>query len=192
MTLVHDTSIVRSTQRVLIRSVVPSDFEQLRQIWADPAVMEYMSVPPMTLEEAAETFDKMMQPNDYVRQSYRFTIVRQVDNAVVGTFGLDVERFASAYPHSMVMHRDTWGTGLATEAYHLLLRFAFDDLGVTRAWTACVTGNERVKRLVLGMGYTQFGMIREYFRREGQPVDCDVYSYLERDWRAHVRAMDAN
>jgi len=189
MSQILDEPVVSETPRVRIRSLMSTDFEGLQRIWADPAVMRHMAIPTMTEEEASEAFSKLRSPDDYVRRAHRFAIVRQADDAVVGTFGLDLERFSSAYAHSMVTASETWGTGLAREAYHLLLRLAFEDIGVRRVWTACATTNERARNLILRMGYSQYGTIREYVRREERPIDCHTFSYLKPEWCAHQLAM---
>ena len=148
--------------------------------------MHHMAVPPMTEHESIQALNRMLRPDEYARHSYHFAIVRREDDAVVGTFGIDHERFSSAYTHTMMLHRASWGTGIAREAYHLLLGFAFDELRVHRVWTACETRNERARRLITGVGFTSFGTIREYYQKNDRWGDCESFNYLVHEWRAHV------
>jgi len=178
-------ALVRVGGSVLLRPHRPDDLPALTRIWQDPRVMNHMAEPAMTRREAAEAFGRLLDLDRYIRRSYRFAIVRRADDAVVGTFGFDQERFCSGYSHSLVMHPDTWGTGLAHEAYHLLLAFGFDELGVHRVWTACAVENERASRFILSVGFTSFGVIRHYYQKNGEWGDCISFNYLVDEWKIH-------
>lgn len=179
-------AVTTPTSSTFLRPLHESDFDRLRETWADPVAMLHMSTPPMSHEQAAVAFRNLLRPDPHVRNRHRFAIVRRSDGEVIGTVAVDEERHSTAYTHSMVTHPDSWGAGLASDAYHLLLQFAFDTLGARRVWTAAFVENEAAKRLALGAGLTQCGTIRGYMQREGQPRDCHIFSCLEPEWRAHV------
>lgn len=185
-----DVAVVTSTSSTFLRPLHDGDFDRLRETWADPEAMRHMSVPPMSHEQAAVAFRNLLRPDPHVRNSHRFAIVRRSDGVVIGTVAVDEERHSSAYTHSMVTHPDSWGVGFASDAYHLLLQFAFDTLGARRVWAAAPVENEAAERLVLGAGLTQCGTVRGYMEREGQPWDCHIFSCLEPEWRAHVRERE--
>jgi len=149
--------------------------------------MKYIAMPTMTRREAVEAFGRLLDSEKYIGPSYRFAIVRRADDAVVGTFGFELERFSSGYSHSMVTHPDTWGTGVAHEAYHLLLAFGFEELGVHRIWTACAVENERASRLIMSVGFTSFGVIRHYYQKNGEWTDCTAFNYLVDEWKTHQK-----
>lgn len=173
-----------ASARVPIRPHLPADLPRLSAIWADTEVMGYMAVPPLTKQQAADKFNTMMRPGEYVRRSHKFAIVRRQNNAVVGTIDMNLERLSSAYAHPIVMHREAWGHGLAAEALDLLVRFGFEALGVHRVWTACEVRNEAAKRLILRVGPTWFATIREYYQKESKWGNVEAYSYLDHERRA--------
>lgn len=179
--------IRRASERVVLRTLAPTDFEPLLQVWADPEVMRYMAAPLMTRDQARDKFEAMLRPDKYVRESYRFAVERTQDGAVVGTLSADRERFDTAYAHSMYLSRDSWGSGFGREALALVLRFCFEDLAARRVWSACAARNERAKRLVESLGYTWSGTIRGYAWRGEERIDCDAYSCLREEWRAAMR-----
>jgi len=170
--------------QIFIRPHIASDLGPLREIWSDLEVMRWMAVSPMTDQQASDTFARMMSPDQFSRRSFRFAVVQCHDQRVIGTISIDCERFSSAYAHSMVMHRDTWRRGLATEALGLVVRFGFENLNAHRIWTACETRNEAAKRLIARVGFTWFGRIPDYYQKEGVWGSVDAYSYIEDDWRA--------
>lgn len=181
-------TIDRVGPRIQIRAHVPEDFRRMREIWAHPDVMRHMSVGPMSDSEAARAFNVLLEPDPFARQSWRFAIVLRSTDTLLGTIGLDFERFASGYTHSMVTHPDGWRRGLATEAYDMVLAFAFDEHRIKRIWTACSTENDAGKRLIARVGFHQFGMLEEYVERNGHAVDCCTFSLLARDWHDRIRA----
>lgn len=185
-----DVAVATPTSRTFLRPLRESDFDRLRETWADPEAMRHLSLPPMGQEQAAVAFRNLLRPDPHLRNSHRFAIVRRSDDVVIGSFVLDEERHSTAYTHSMVTHPDSWGAGLASDAYHLLLQFAFDTLGARRVWAAASVENEAAKRLVLGAGLTHCGTVRGYMQREEQPWDCHIFSCLEPEWRAHVRERE--
>jgi RimJ/RimL family protein N-acetyltransferase len=178
---------VRVGSRVYLRAHGPEDLARMREIWRDPVAMRFVPVAPRTEEEVAAAFDALLRPDPFARRSHRFAIVRRHDDVLAGTIAIDFERFSSAFTHSMVLHRDCWGRGIASEAYDLLLAFAFEDHGVHRVWGAVATDNDAAQRWIKRVGLTRCGTINEFFRGDdGRTMDIDIYSCLDREWRAHA------
>ncbi|MFD5513894.1 GNAT family N-acetyltransferase [Streptomyces sp. NPDC127051] len=172
----------RSDGRVSLREHTIDDLHRMREIWSNPAAMRYTTSAPLDEEEAANKLKHMMEVGDS-RRGYSLAIVRDFDDLLVGTVGVDFERFASAYTHSMVTDPTSWGSGIAVDTYRLLLEFLFDSLGKHRIWTACDTRNDRAVRLIERVGFKRIGTIKEYAPRGRGWVDCFYYSYLDREWR---------
>jgi RimJ/RimL family protein N-acetyltransferase len=179
-------AIVGVGARVYIRDHVVEDFPRMREIWSDPVAVHHMAMRPKTEEQMTAALESLVAPDPHVRHSDRFAIVRRSDDVVLGTHGIDFERFSSAYTHTMVLHRDSWGMGLATEARRLLLAYAFEDVGVHRVWSACAVDNDRARKLIERTGGVWFGIAREFFRRDGVASDCHLFSCLDHEWRRHL------
>lgn len=176
-------SIPRAEPRIVIRAHERKDFPRMCEIWADPAVMRHSSsMGPMSREQASAAFESLLCPDPFVRRSWRFAIVRAADDALLGTIGIDFERFTTAYTHSMVMHREAWGCGFASEAYRHVLAFAFGKHQIKRIWTACSVENYEGRRLIERVGFDRYGTIREYLWSGKLAMDCHTYSLLARDW----------
>jgi len=172
------------SERILLRPHVTTDLPRMLQIWSDPLVMRSLTGGPKTRERGMDAFHRLVQTGKGVRQSYHRAIIRRDDNVLIGTIGIDLERFSSGYTHSMVMHRETWGAGLASEAYQLLLFATFEHLRLHRVWTVCAQDNERAQRLITRAGFTWFGVIREFCPGPKGWLDVEAYSYLDHEWRA--------
>jgi RimJ/RimL family protein N-acetyltransferase len=85
-------------------------------------------------------------------------------------------------------------TTAATEAIHLLMRHAFDDLGYRRFEWKCDSLNEPSKRAAERLGFTYEGRFRHHMVTKGRNRDTDWYSVTDAEWPAvraeHERWLD--
>ncbi|WP_404380634.1 GNAT family N-acetyltransferase [Knoellia locipacati] len=87
-----------------------------------------------------------------------------------------------------VLHaRSLQRTRAATEAIHLLMRHAFDDLGYRRFEWKCDSLNEPSRRAAARLGFTHEGRFRNHMVVQGRNRDTDWYSVTDDEWPA-VRA----
>jgi RimJ/RimL family protein N-acetyltransferase len=78
-------------------------------------------------------------------------------------------------------------TRAATEAIHLLMRHAFDDLGYRRFEWKCDSLNEASRRAAARLGFTYEGRFRNHMVTKGRNRDTDWFSVTAEEWPA-VRA----
>jgi RimJ/RimL family protein N-acetyltransferase len=83
----------------------------------------------------------------------------------------------------MALHRPYWGQGYGTEVGMLMLQMSFEQLGVHRIEALVEPTNERSLSLVRKAGFTREGLLRERILDEDW-IDTEVWSLLEREWRA--------
>ena len=78
-------------------------------------------------------------------------------------------------------------TRAATEAIHLLMRYAFDDLGYRRFEWKCDSLNEPSRRAAVRLGFRYEGRFRHHMVTKGRNRDTDWFSVTDAEWPA-VRA----
>lgn len=78
-------------------------------------------------------------------------------------------------------------TTAATEAIHLLLAHAFDDLGYRRLVWKCDSLNEPSRRAATRLGFQAEGRFRHHLVVKGRNRDTDWFSLTDEEWPA-VRA----
>jgi RimJ/RimL family protein N-acetyltransferase len=82
----------------------------------------------------------------------------------------------------------------ATEAIHLLMRHAFDELGYRRFEWKCDSLNEPSRRAAARLGFTYEGRFRHHMVTKGRNRDTDWYSVTDAEWpavrAAHERWLD--
>jgi RimJ/RimL family protein N-acetyltransferase len=76
------------------------------------------------------------------------------------------------------------GKGVADEASRLLLRFAFDTLGLHRVFLQVDTVNERAIRLYQRLGFKQEGVMRQVAFLDGAFVDRILFSILVDEFKS--------
>jgi RimJ/RimL family protein N-acetyltransferase len=79
-------------------------------------------------------------------------------------------------------------TRLATEAFYLHARHAFDDLGCRRFEWKCNDRNAASKRAALRFGFSFEGVFRQHMWVKGQNRDTAWFSMLDGEWQGGVRA----
>jgi len=75
------------------------------------------------------------------------------------------------------------GRGHATDAVHLLCRFAFEHAGLHRVQPAIMPRNARSRRVVEKVGFRQEGTAERYLRIAGVWEDHDIYALTREEWR---------
>lgn len=85
-------------------------------------------------------------------------------------------------------------TAAATEAIHLMLGYAFDDLGYRRVEWKCDSLNEPSRRAAARLGFTYEGRFRQHMVTKNRNRDTDWFSMLDSEWPSirerHQRWLD--
>ena len=85
-------------------------------------------------------------------------------------------------------------TPATTETTHLLMRWAFDDLGYRRVEWKCDSLNEPSRRAAARLGFTYEGRFRHHMITRGRNRDTDWFSVTDAEWpvvrREHERWLD--
>jgi RimJ/RimL family protein N-acetyltransferase len=85
-------------------------------------------------------------------------------------------------------------TAAATEAIHLLMRHAFEELGYRRFEWKCDSLNEPSRRAARRLGFVYEGRFRHHMITKGRNRDTDWFSVTDVEWpavkAAHERWLD--
>ena len=117
-------------------------------------------------------------------QCYMFGICLIEDDQYVGNArlsGIDNVNKLATYGW-LIGNRNLQGQGIGTEALILLLRFAFDSLGLNRVSTSIASSNTASIRANEKAGFTREGILRERLFYDGKFVDAVQISILRREF----------
>lgn len=94
----------------------------------------------------------------------------------------------------VLLGRSLQRTTAATEAIHLLMAHAFDELGYRRFEWKCDSLNEPSRRAALRLGFVEEGRFRNHMVTQGRSRDTDWFSVTDDEWpavrAAHQRWLD--
>ena len=77
-----------------------------------------------------------------------------------------------------------WGHGYATEAARALVTFGFEELGLARISSWCISENVRSSRVLDKIGMHLEGRLRANERFRDRWWDTSLYALLRDEWEA--------
>lgn len=170
-------------QGVTVRELQMEDAENLAALFADPDVGRYIPPPP----SSGKDFTRFINWAHEQRLSGSvlcFAIVPDGCEAAVGVLQLhELQPPFQNVEWGFVLGKPYWGTGLFQRATEVLLRFAFDTIGVRRLEARAMAANARANAVLRRMGATEEGHLRQSFLLGGQYHDDVLWSILAADWR---------
>jgi ribosomal-protein-alanine N-acetyltransferase len=178
---------VLTTKRLLLRQIHPNDAEAFFAILSDREVTQfYGHEPHQSLGETQKLIERIQ--TDYAcREAIRWGITLHDEDRLIGScsfhrFDVGFRRVETGYE----LNRAYWGKGIMSEAMSAILTYGFAEMGLHRVEAIIDIVNERSKGLLLKLGFTYEGNLRQryYFR------DCfeDEYYFglLRDEWHGVV------
>lgn len=175
----HDQSLQTiATPRLILKQPETVDAPAIFQAINDWEVIRWLSrVPyPYKKHHAVEFIRRNHECVDN-GSAYQFLILFQ--DKVEGCVGLDYheeEFFNLGY----WVARRSWGAGLATEAVHAIIRFAFENLGEKKIYAACHDTNVSSTKVLEKNGFGQIGSEQQFSKALGKVVRVRQFA-LERN-----------
>ena len=178
------------TERLLLRTFVAGDLEAILAMYGHPGVVRYLYEEPLTREQAGAAMDKRLGMHAIRAEGdgLRLAALLKTTRELIG----DCSLFWLPGEHrqgeiGFVFDPAHQGHGYATEAARVLLRIAFEELGLHR-----VVGRAEARNTASARVLEKLGMRREAHLVENEWVKDEwqselVYAILDRDW-LHARS----
>ena len=145
------------TERLILRVFTDDDFEMLRELDSDPAVLRYRSrqhIDPEMTRAFLERAQRAMQ--DSPRLFYAYAVVQRHSQAWLGQCGLTVltPEATEAFAWYSLLPRH-WGQGYMSEAVRALLYVGTTEFNLQRVLAECHSDNRASIRVMekAGMRY---------------------------------------
>jgi ribosomal-protein-alanine N-acetyltransferase len=179
-----------TTSRLLLRHILPGDAEALFAILSDDEAMEfYGNEPHQSLDDTKELI-RQIEERYARKEALRWGITFQGEDRLIGScsiFHFD-EGFDCAET-GYELNRAFWRKGIMTEAMSAILTFGFSELGLHRIEAIIDMANERSKGLLLKLGFTYEGNLRQRFPFRDQFLDEHYFGLLKDEWHGQVNAV---
>ena len=139
------------TDRLILRPWCESDAEDLYTYASDPEVGPPAGWPPHTsVENSREIIRTVLSKPE------TFAVCLKEDGKPIGNIGFHRNDLAEAddeYELGYWIGKPFWGQGLIPEASREMLRYAFEDLSMSRIWCGYYDGNEKSHRVQEKLGF---------------------------------------
>ena len=160
------------------------DAPALLELAGDPEVTRWFSWGPYTsIDQPLHYIDGLEAWRDTGEQ-LDFLVVHR-EHGPAGITGLN--EFSPRDLRCMVgtwLGRRFWGTGANRESKALVAHLAFAVLGMHRLGSYSNPDNVRSTRALLGVGFTQEGVLRHWHRHGDDYYDVNVFGMLRSDWES--------
>ena len=143
--------MILQTKRLILRPWSENDAEELYKYASDPEVGPPAGWPPHTsVENSREIIRTVLSAPE------TYAVSLKENGKPIGSVGLhrnDLAEKDDEYELGYWIGKPFWGQGLIPEASRELLRYAFEDLGMSRIWCGYYDGNEKSHRVQEKLGF---------------------------------------
>jgi RimJ/RimL family protein N-acetyltransferase len=172
----------RVTLRELRLEDAPALFEQL----TTEEVSRFISPPPTSVE-GFEKFIRWTHRQREAGQYACFAVVPEGHAAPVGMFQiriLDTDQQLAEW--GFALGSGYWGTGLFLDGARLVVRFAFEVMGVQRLEARACVANGRGTGALRKVGALCEGILHQSFERHGERLDQGLWTIQRDRWLSAV------
>lgn len=180
---------ILSGARVRLRPTTESDLPLLAEWWTHPdwAVLQQHTVRPRP-REAVEAMFRGWSTNDDTGVGYSITTQ---DGELIGhatIYGATMPARIGTY--AIIVGPDHTGRGYGTEATRVMLRYAFDEMGLNKVELQTWAFNTRAIRVYEKAGFVREGVCRARTFHNGQFHDEVLMGVLADEWQFDSSGLD--
>jgi len=171
---------VLTTEKLLLREIVPSDIDWIFRGLSDPEVNKYFGISFLTLEATQEQMD--WYANMVKNDTGRCWAICSQDNDIfygVCTLNFWKKEHRKAETGYWIFPQ-YWGKGIVPEAMEKVLAYGFSEMNLHRI-SAEVEDNNRASISVLKkMGFVYEGTLRECEIKNGRFINLEIHALLNK------------
>jgi RimJ/RimL family protein N-acetyltransferase len=163
-------------EHVILRAFEPEDAERCYRWMNDPNIVRTLKTRyPIAFSNEVEWLERAMHASNNERH---FAIERKDDRSHIGNASIhDIDWVSrNAWFGLFVGEPSAWNRGFGGDAIGTLVRFAFDDMNLTKLRINVFDYNDRAKHVLEARGFVQEGKLERDFYREGQWHDIVILS----------------
>jgi ribosomal-protein-alanine N-acetyltransferase len=166
---------------VLLRWFERKDATALMDICRDPEIPRWTYMPDnMDVRGARAWIDRREQARRFGRTA-TFAVVDRAENQLAGQCGIGIDRSRNAGEAFYWIAASARRRGFATSALLLVVRYAFETLGLERVELKIDPANEASQGVARASGFTFEGTLRSDQPFKGARMDSQMWSRLPTD-----------
>lgn len=175
------------TERLILTMFTMEDAADLYAYAKNPNVGPHAGWSPhRDIEESKEIIRDLFLPNESWAIRLKEKEKEGALAPVIGSISLEPDRFrpdANSKELGYSLSEEYWGKGLMTEAAKEVLRFAFEELGLSQVAICTGPDNKRSQRIIEKCGFKYEGTIRRTYKiYDGSLRDSLLFSMLREEY----------
>jgi [ribosomal protein S5]-alanine N-acetyltransferase len=171
------------TERLLVRLVTEADLPALLDVNGNDEVTRLLPYATWASLADAEAWYRRMAAIQATGLALQFAILSKDSGAAIGSCLLfRFEEGSARAELGYVLGRAHWGHGLMQEALTALLDRAFGVMNLRRVEAEVDARNLASGRLLVRLGFTREGLLRQRWVAKGEAKDVEAYGLLRSEW----------
>jgi len=153
----HSFKVFATTERFILREILPGDIEGLYALDADPEVHRYLG------KKHVKNREQIVEVINFIRQQYidngigRWAIIDKKTNDFIGWTGLKLvteltNNHVNYYDLGYRIVKKYWGQGIATETAKASLNYAFNNLNAKYVYAMADCENNASNKILNKLG----------------------------------------
>jgi ribosomal-protein-alanine N-acetyltransferase len=172
-----------TTDRLHLRQVQPSDAEALFALRSDQAVMKFEGQEPHRSLEETHAMIRRLQAIYEQHEGLFWCITFKGEDTVIGS--CTFWNFGPGFHYAEIgydLNRAYWRQGITSEAVSAILTYGFTEMGLHRVEADVAPGNAASENLLLKLGFTYEGNLRQRYFFRDQFEDELYFGLLKDEW----------
>ncbi len=176
-----------TTDRLQLRQFQPEDAKAFFKLKSNQQIMDFYGDKTHTSLEETRTLIQEIRDLYTRHESIFWGITLKGEDAIIGScafisFGPDLHYAEIGYE----LNQEYWRQGIVAEALAVILTYGFTELGLHRIEAAMDQRNEASRNLLLKLGFTYEGNLRQRFFFRDQFLDAHYFGLLKHEWPRSV------
>ncbi|MFK7808398.1 MAG: GNAT family N-acetyltransferase [Saprospiraceae bacterium] len=169
------------TDRIYLRAIAAEDQRNVFKGLSHPDVIKYYGVSFKTLEETKEQMDWFadLEANG---KGIWWAICSKADDSFLGAGGFnDLSKTNRKAEVGLWLLPEHWGNGYLRDVMPLMTKYAFETLNLHRIEGFVESSNEKCKRAMAKVNFTNEGTMRDCELKDGKLISVDIFAQLSTD-----------
>lgn len=175
------------TPRLVLRKLKFEDAKYFQNIRSDERVMEFMDSNRHLKLEDSEKFIAENLANYTQKKAISWALIEKTSKYFIGDFSFwAIDHKNSRAEVGYVLRPEYWGKGFMKEALREIFSFGFQKLNLHSLEANINPANTKSRGLLKSLGFVKEAYFRENYYYDGQYLDSEIYSLLEKNFKHKI------
>ena len=177
-----DTFPILHSERLSFIKIEQKHLANLYELFGNSNVTKYYNLKTFENEEDGQKFIDWYQSRFEEKLAIRWGIALKNSTNIIGTIGFN--NFSKNHRANIGydLQEKYWNKGYTTEALKSIVDFGFNNLEINRIEAEVMTGNSASERILLKLGFTKEGTLKQWLYWNENHYDMIMYSLLKKDY----------